>query len=253
MNISATDLRLSEEQLAAFHRDGFLHLPALTTPEEVASLRTVYDQLFARGSAAFADGDHLELGKVDESGQETLPQILNPEKYAPELVDIQARVNALAVARQLLGDEAMPAGDHAISKPPAHGAPTPWHQDEAYWSPAYDHTAISVWMPLQEATMQNGCMQFVPGSHRSGVVPHELVDPDAHALQVADPITDDVERVAVPLPAGGCTIHHCRTLHYAGANTSDGTRRAYIMGFLIPATPRDRPHHYPWQRPEWGN
>lgn len=251
MTTEQTAVRLDADQIAAFHRDGFLRLDALTTAAEVAALRTVYDQLFARGSAAFEAGDHLELGKLDDDGQETLPQILNPQKYAPELVQIQARANALAVARQLLGEEAAPAGDHAISKPPGYGAPTPWHQDEAYWDPAFDHTALSIWMPLQEATVQNGCMQFVPGSHRGGVVPHALVDPEAHALQLADPLADDVERVAVPLPPGGCTIHHCRTLHYAGPNTSPGPRRAYIMGFAAPPTRLETPHTYPWQRAEW--
>lgn len=113
MVVSESTVRLTDEQVAIFHRNGFLQLDALTTPAEVAFLRGIYDQLFARGSAAFTDGDHLELGKLDDEGQETLPQILDPDKYAPELADTQARRNALAIARQLLGADVIAAGDQA--------------------------------------------------------------------------------------------------------------------------------------------
>jgi ectoine hydroxylase-related dioxygenase (phytanoyl-CoA dioxygenase family) len=240
-------IHLSQEQVDAFHRDGFVAVESLTTPAEVAILREVYDRLFARNDFA---GDRLELAALDDEGRETLPQIMNPEKYAPELDDTLARANALAIARRLLGPDAERGGDHAIMKPPGHGAPTPWHQDEAYWHPGFDHTGISVWMPLQPAVPESGCMQFVPGSHRKAVVPHHLIDPDAHALEADDPVAEEAA-VAVPLPAGGCTIHHCRTLHYAGANLSTEPRRAYIMGFSVPARPLDEPRDYYWQRPEW--
>jgi ectoine hydroxylase-related dioxygenase (phytanoyl-CoA dioxygenase family) len=242
-------VQLTPEQVEVFHRDGFLAVERLTTPEEVEKLREVYDRLFDRRAGLDA-GDSLELAKVDDEGRETLPQIMNPEKYAPELVDTQARANALAIARQLLGPEAERAGDHAIMKPPGHGAPTPWHQDEAYWHPGFEHGGISVWMPLQPAVRANGCMEFVPGSHLRPVVPHHLSDPEAHALE-ADEQVPEGEGVACELPAGGCTIHHCRTLHYAGPNRSDQPRRAYIMGFSVPPRRLEAPRDYYWQRPEW--
>jgi ectoine hydroxylase-related dioxygenase (phytanoyl-CoA dioxygenase family) len=244
-------VRLSEDQIAAFHRDGYLALDALTSPEEVESLRGVYDDLFGRRRDGFDDGDHLDLTTVDGEGRETLPQILNPAKYAPRLAETQARANAMAIARQLLGEEVRDAGDHAILKPPRHGAPTPWHQDEAYWNPAFAHAAVSFWMPLQEATRDNGCMQFIPGSHALDVVEHRLADADAHALETTDGAVDEDRAVACPIPAGGCTIHHCRTLHYAGPNHSDTPRRAYIMGFAAPAEKLPAPRDYHWQRPEW--
>lgn len=242
-------IELSAAQIQGFHRDGFLALDALTKPEETATLREVYDELFASRRSDLGR-DHLDLGAVDEDGRETLTQILNPAKHAPTLGDTQARINALSIARQLLGAETSAGGDHAIMKPPGHGAPTPWHQDEAYWDPRYRHSGISIWMPLQEATLDNGCMQFLPGSHALDVVPHRLVDADAHALEVAEPVDED-RAVACPIPAGGCTIHHCRTLHYAGPNRSDGPRRAYIMGFSVPAIPLETPNDYYWQRSEW--
>lgn len=236
-------LELTNEQVEQFRRDGFIALDAITDAEEVERLREIYDRLFARESG-FEEGDRIEL-----AGGATLPQIVNPEKYEPELLQTKAMQNAHAIARRLLGPDAVSAGSHAIMKPPQHGAATPWHQDEAYWHPAYDHHALSVWMPLQPATLENGCMQFVPGSHSLPIVPHRLINEDAHGLVVEEEPGEAA--VPCPIPAGGATVHSGRTLHYAGPNGSDAPRRALIMAFRLDPTPVDPPHDYHWQRPEW--
>ena len=95
-----------------------------------------------------------------------LPQVLDAERYAPELGETDAFRNASDLARRLLGPDTVPTGMHAIRKSGRTGAETPWHQDEAYWDPARDHFALSVWIPLQQVTEDNGCMQFQPGSNR---------------------------------------------------------------------------------------
>ncbi|MEQ4207904.1 phytanoyl-CoA dioxygenase family protein [Actinopolymorpha sp. B9G3] len=240
---------LTPDEVAAFHRDGFLVVTALTSAEEIIRLQAIYDQLFA-ARKDFAAGDRLELAGIDDDGHETLPQVLSPEKYAPELQHIQARERALAIARQLLGPDTERMGDHAILKPGRHGAATPWHQDEAYWDPALEYDALSFWMPLQEATVENGCMQFVPGSHRDDVLPHRHIsdDPSVEALEYDGDIAD-LPVTACPLAFGGATVHGSRTLHYTGPNRSDSPRRAYIMGFGRPARRRAEPRDFYWQRP----
>lgn len=242
---------LTADEVSRYHRDGFLAIAALTTGEEVVALRRVYDGLFEPG-AIVADGDRVELAGADAGGSGTLPQILSPERYAPELLETVAFGRATALARQLLGPDAEPMGMHAIRKPPHSGAETPWHQDEAYWDPAYDHPALSVWLPLQPATMDNGCMQFAPGSHRGEVVPHDLVNAaEADGLRVRDPREAMRAAVACPIPAGGATVHAARTLHHAGANATDQPRRALIMGFRTAPIPLDRPRDFPWQKASW--
>jgi ectoine hydroxylase-related dioxygenase (phytanoyl-CoA dioxygenase family) len=103
-------------------------------------------------------------------------------------------------------------------------------------------------MPLQDATVESGCMQFVPRSHRRGVQPHHPInnDPRIHGLE-ADKI-DPEQVVACPIPAGGVTIHHCRTLHYAGPNSTDEPRRAYIQVFGLPTQNRAESRDFYWQR-----
>jgi ectoine hydroxylase-related dioxygenase (phytanoyl-CoA dioxygenase family) len=237
---------LTQEQIDFYHREGYLALDAITTPEEVEWLRGIYDRLFA-SRAGREVGDQFDLGGTDEEGKEAvLPQILGPSKYAPELKEGLFRTNAFAVAKQLLGPEAEPMGEHAILKPARTGAETPWHQDEAYWNPELDYTSFSLWIPLQEATLENGCMQFVPGSHMQQVVTHHTInhDPRIHGLEVDE--IDTSRAVACPIPAGGATIHHNRILHYAGPNNSDIPRRALILMFGVKPTKRDEGRDFYW-------
>src|SRR5438067_13809393 len=171
-------IKLSQAQIDFYDREGYLVLGAITTPEEVQWMRGIYDRLFD-ARAGREVGDQFDLGGRDEDGkQAVLPQILTPTKYAPELKDGLFRVNGLAIAKQLLGPEAQPQGDHAIFKPARYGAATPWHQDEAYWGEQMDYTSFSLWVPLQDASIENGCMWFIPGSHRGEVHPHHTINND---------------------------------------------------------------------------
>lgn len=243
-------LSLTEEQIAFFQREGYLSLPTITTPEEVERVREIYDHLFEI-RAGREEGDQFDLAGVDEEGkQATLPQILNPSKYAPELAEALYRANALAISRQLLGPESEFMGEHAIFKPARYGAETPWHQDEAYWNPDLEYEALSVWLPLQEATLENGCMQFLPGSHLQEVLAHHNIgyDPRVHGLEM-DQI-DSSQAVACPIPAGGATLHHCRIAHYAGPNRSAIPRRAYILLFRRPVAKRTEARDFGWRQDE---
>lgn len=241
-------IKLTNEQIAFYHREGYLAIDAITTLEEVAWLREIYDRLFVQ-RAGRAEGNQFDLAGTDEEGAEaSLPQILRPDKYAPELARSLCRVNALAMTQQLLGAATEYHGEHAIFKPALHGAETPWHQDEAYWDPDLEYNEISVWIPLQEATPANGCMYFVPRSHLMDVMPHHPInhDPRIHGLEI-DQI-DTSKAVACPLPPGGATFHGPRTLHYTPPNRSAIPRRAYILGFGTPATKRATSRDFYWNR-----
>lgn len=239
---------LAPDDVAFFQENGYLAIDALVSPDEVATLRTVYDRLFEARAGREA-GDQFDLAGDDaDPGAARLPQILSPSKYAPELAAAAFRERALAYAKQLLGREAVPQGEHAILKPAYHGAPTPWHQDESYWGEDLDYHALSVWVPLQDATVENGCMQFIPKSHRFEVLPHHPIghDPRVHGLEVD--VIDDTAAVACPIPAGGATFHASRTLHYAGPNHTPAPRRAYILLFGVPPVKRATPRDFYWNK-----
>jgi hypothetical protein len=241
-------MKLTEDQIRRFHLDGFLRIAEpVSSPEELSWLRDVYDKLFS-SRAGRESGDQFDLAGADEEGKTAaLPQILNPAKYAPELNEGQYLKVVDAIVKQLLGPDVSVSVGHAIFKPAGAGAPTPWHQDEAYWDPSLTYESISLWMPLQEATVENGCLWFMPGSHRWPVVPHQSIGGDIriHGLEMVD-TTILKDAVACPLPPGGVTIHLDRCAHYAGPNVSDVPRRALIMTGGLPARPFPMQRSFPW-------
>ena len=239
---------LTADQIRFFHLNGFLRIEApVATPEEISWMREAYDRMFEQREG-WNSGDQFDLGGTDEKGKpEALPQILNPAKYAPELNDGKFLVVVNQIVKQLHGDEAEVGIAHAIFKPSGHGAATPWHQDEAYWDPAFQYKTVSVWMPLQDATVENGCLWFVPGSHEWAVLPHQSIGGDVrvHGLEMVN--TEPCNSaIACPLPPGGITIHRNRTAHYAGPNTSDIPRRALIMMGGLPQTQNPAKRVFTW-------
>jgi ectoine hydroxylase-related dioxygenase (phytanoyl-CoA dioxygenase family) len=241
-------LQLSAEQIARFRCDGFLVLPQIAQPGEVAQLREIFDRLF-RSGAGWEKGAQYDLAGTDREDRPAgLPQLLNPVQFAPELASTQFRANALAVAITLLGEGTEPWFEHAILKPARYGAATPWHQDEAHRDdPGTDYEQLSIWMPLQEATPENGCMRYIAGSHLGPVLEHRSPnnDPRITALECAGSF-DAESATLCPLPPGGAALHHCRTLHAAGPNQSDTARYAYILTFRGPVRPNPAFTGYAW-------
>lgn len=238
---------LSPDQIALFREQGYLAVDSISSPAEVTLLREIFQRLFKDG-AGWKKGAQYDLAGTDDGRPAKLPQLLNPVEFAPELRETEFRANALAIARQLLGPEAEPWFEHAILKPPHYGAETPWHQDEAHRDdPGTDYEQISIWMPLQEATQANGCMRYIAGSHRGPILEHRSPnnDPRITALECVGGF-DSTKAAYCPLPPGGAAVHHCRTLHGAGANQSDLPRCAYILAFRGPARPNPEFHGYPW-------
>jgi ectoine hydroxylase-related dioxygenase (phytanoyl-CoA dioxygenase family) len=241
-------LTLDAARIDEFRERGFTHVERITSDEELAWLGEVYDHLFGQRVQA-VPGGYFDLARPYESdGEDRLPQILMPEAAVPALRQTAFWRNGRALAATLLDADAtrLLGWGHMIRKAARVGAALPWHQDEAYWDPAFDYAALGSWMPLDPATVESGCLCFLPGSHRGAVRAHRHVgdDPAIHAL-----VTDDVDpapAVAVPLPPGGASFHHCRTLHSSGPNTSARVRRAWANEWQLPPTRRSTAVARPW-------
>ena len=249
-SLTEATVEFTADQIERFRADGYLSIPSITTADDVAQLREIYDRLFDRKVGRELGLQFDLAGTDDDESEAVLPQILEPQRFAPELNDSLLLVNATAIASQLFGPEATCSFFHAINKPARIGAETPWHQDASYWPPHLDFRSASIWVPLQEATLENGCMQFVPGSHLSEeVLPHRSLNDDdrIHANELRPEMMDHVRgAVACPLPPGGATFHGGFTLHYTGPNRSDAPRRAIILSASAPPTRRATPRSLPW-------
>ena len=231
-------MQLTPAEVEFFRANGYLAIPRLASEDDLASLRAQYDRILA-DPRAFA---------VTFEGGGTLHQVMSPDVLHPELRETACFRTGRRLACQLLGiaeGELDGFFTHMIYKPAGAGRDTPWHQDEAYWdNAAFLAHSLSVWVPLDPVTVESGCMQFVPRSHERDVLPHRYqagVQP-----LVLDGEVDLASAVACPLPAGGATFHHCRTLHYTGPNTSGVERRAWSIAFHAKPARRATPAARPW-------
>ncbi len=114
--------------------------------------------------------------------------------------------------------------------------PTPWHQDQATVRPDADGTEmLTVWIAVTPATVENGCLQVVPGSHRRGLLPH-----CNDGLLAVTPETQLGDGVPVPLPRGGAILMHRRTCHSAAANRSAASRWSFDLRYNPAGQPTGR-------------
>lgn len=242
-------VQLSAAQLEALQRDGFLRVDDLSSPEELESLRLMYDRLFAEGRGWEA-GDLFDMvGDDGDQRQLALPQMLWPSRYEPCLRQTRLAANAEFLAHQILGPKIENFLEHAVLKPPRHLTETPWHQDQAFNRKGSGFVeSISIWMPLQDVNQERGCMRYIAGSNRGPLYPHRRPrnDPRVNGLELVSP-PDFSKCVTVPLPAGSAVIHSSRTIHGAGGNSTEQPRRAYVLGYAV----RGRRHQmftrdYPW-------
>ena len=182
----------------------------------------------------------------EQNGDFKLPQMLHLTKYAPELLRTSFWANADALARELLGPTAHFSFDHGINKPVRPDSQTPWHQDQAFHRVGSRIENITIWLPLQEVTPDNGCLKFIPGSHLTGMVKHRNYQNDARIEGLEALGVNDDDAVHAPLPKGGVSIHHSRTLHAAGPNLSRGPRKVYSLVFAVEMDEVVVPVEYDW-------
>ena len=228
---------LTPAQCEHFREHGFTSIERITADEELAWLGELYDKMFAERISFVPDAFVDVVRPNGTSATDSQKQILLPELKFPELRKTAFWRNGRRLASILLGLELneVRGWGHMIRKPPRdadHGA-LPWHQDEAYWDRSFKYHATSCWMPLDPATIESGCMSFIPGSHRSGVREHRPTGGDFAPRVVSVEDVDPTLAVAAPVPAGGAVFHHCRTLHSSGPNRSARVRRAYSNEFQL--------------------
>ncbi|CAF3810231.1 unnamed protein product [Rotaria sordida] len=253
--IKESTIKLTQEQIDFFKTNGFLSIDNFIDDNEVSNIRNQYDQWFA-AKLGREHGNFFDLLSEDTDDKEAVaPQLLWPSIYGKQmtgfdLYSTQMYANAYAISKALLGEDTIFKGDHAILKPPtSNSLPTPWHQDEAYWNPTLIYESLGVWVALQPVSIENGCMQFIPGSHRMyDVLPHHTQNnnPRIHGLEVANPNELTKNITSCPLPSGGATFHHCRTLHHTGPNCSNEPRRAYTLQFECNTKIREQPRLNTW-------
>lgn len=234
---------VAEGERRRFAEDGYVHLPGVLIEDEVAALDPVYDA-FMRGEIDVVGRDLYDMVTGEFGTDPSAYAIFNvmlPRKYYPQWQgNVFERVGR-SIAEQLCGEGMTLDFDQLLAKQPGReDAVFAWHQDQAYWINTDDRRTATCWLALDDSTIDNGCMQFLPGSHREPVRPHRPAGTsreEQHTL-VTDLRPDDVLR-PVPIRRGDITVHNEGVLHgSAGNRTSDSRRRAYINAYRSVETVR---------------
>lgn len=209
----------SDQEIAAYRRDGFLTVPDFLSADELASWRDIV-------AAAMAD-DHAQPGT---SRTDVFTQRMQLRRTSPDLKRLVEDPRLGRLATLLEGVDAVRIYlDQALVKEP-YGSPTQYHLDLPWW-PFDSPSSCTIWVALDDSTLENGCLYFVPGSHRLGLTSAGDLGPDLGALFTAHPEAATAP-TPCPLPAGGCSIHNARTVHGAGANMTPGRRRAMTIAYM---------------------
>jgi len=227
-----TEARLTDHDVTFYRDNGFVipkdyHLPA----QELKRLRDAYDRLIARNANTPGFDPNFFV-----SPHWSVPGSMGI-KGDPEWLEFAKNPDIIAMLGQLVGPDLILWGLTIFGKPALTGKATPMHQDGDYY-PIEPLETVSVWIALDDATPENGCMRYIPGSHRERrIFPHHWDEsPDLTLTQVIDDeFAPDDKAVDVVLQAGQVAIHDVYMVHGSRANTSPN-RRAGLVLRVMPAT-----------------
>ncbi len=227
-------MRLSADQVDFFITNGYLSVGPLLESLELEMLQSEYDAEFRM---AIENRTCRNLSADGGSEGKTAPrQLYQITQLCERNIHFRRLLyndKLLDIIQSLIGPNILLFEDQALWKPAFTGGRVFWHQDNAYWrcTPA---NLVSCWLTLDNAVRENGAMQIIPGSH---LQPLQHTSATEQGVLLKSQVSDDDPRaIVVELPAGGCMLHHCRTLHSTAPNSTRHQRRAYAMHFMTPGT-----------------
>ncbi|HKI73549.1 MAG TPA: phytanoyl-CoA dioxygenase family protein [Pseudomonadales bacterium] len=168
----------------------------------------------------------------------------SPTRLWPELGQARFRQWAIEFAGTLMSEPLEFWYDQFLAKPPHNDAPTYWHQDEGYWGRNLDNRGITCWMPFHDVDVSNGCMHFIDGGHKDGVIEHKRPEHIQSDLLFCEP--DESRAVACPISLGSVTFHHGKTPHMTPSNSTDQWRQILTQHLRVIGTGSEG-DHYPWK------
>ena len=121
--------------------------------------------------------------------------------------------------------------DQLFCKPAHQGGVVAWHQDYSYWTRTEPIAHLSCWIGLDDSTLENGCVHYVPGSHRWNLLPITGLANDMEAIQrvLSEEQKAQFKPVAIELKKGECSFHHPLMVHGSYENRSDRPRRGAVV------------------------
>jgi ectoine hydroxylase-related dioxygenase (phytanoyl-CoA dioxygenase family) len=222
--------RLTNEQVEFYRENGYVAGVRMLREEQLQALR---EELAVLVDPAHPGHELFYEFNANESAdpQKMLFHALGAWRIKPGLHDLLWHPAFVVPASQLLGGAVRFWHDQIFYKPAHHGGIVIWHQDYSYWTRTAPMAHVSCWIGLDDSTRDNGCVHYVPGSHRWPLLPRASFASDMNA--VLDSLTpaqrEAFKPVPVELKAGECSFHHPLMVHGSYANSTERPRRAVVL------------------------
>jgi len=213
---------LSAAQIARWNEDGYLGPLDLYDPEAIAEVRSYFDELLETTLSEGRDSYSISSAHL---------------KHA-RVWDMLNHPRLVSCIRDLLGEDVIGWGAHFFCKMPMDGKQVDWHQDCSYW-PLTPSQAVTVWLAIDDADQENGCMEVYTGSHQHGLIDFEPSSPDAENVlnqSVQNPEQYGSHRLT-PLAAGQISLHSDLLVHGSSPNNSHRRRCGLTLRYC-PASVR---------------
>jgi phytanoyl-CoA hydroxylase len=226
---------LSEKQIKQYQDDGFLVIEDFLSPEELQYWRTALDEAVKNRNGNKLPDRKEVYGKGDDADKSyydnVFDQLINLWQDNKKMKGIMLDERLGKMAARLSGADGIRIWhDQALIKKP-WANPTSWHLDTPYWSFS-DRRALSIWVALDDATYENGCLFFIPGSYQKTTFDNPGIGKNMGAIFSMYPQFKTSRSVAAPMKAGSCSFHNGLTIHGAHPNMTPGFRRAMTCAYM---------------------
>ena len=226
----------SQEQQRKFWEDGFVPVPDLLSQVEVERLNARTDAILT-GSVEFPkefihlepEQAHSPVAVIDRAL--VVRKISNLATRDSVFFGLLSHPHVVQTVTALLGPDVKLLNDQMLCKPARYGSAKPYHQDSPYW-PIAPMELLTMWIALDHATLENGCLRYLRGSHKNGPLEHDEKLGHHRLPQGWQDLPNSPEEVAVPIPAGSAICHHSLVLHQTLPNTSWNRRRGLSVVFM---------------------
>jgi hypothetical protein len=223
-------LMLEPGQVATFHEQGYLSGVRVLNGSQVEALREELARLMDPHHPAHDLFYEFHSNESSNAGS-VLFHALGAWRIEPGFHDLLWNPAFLMPASQLLGGAVRFWHDQLFSKPAGHGGVVAWHQDYSYWTRTEPMEHLTCWIGLDDSTTGNGCLYYVPGSHRWNLLPITGLAGDMNEITTVLTAGQRAgfKPVAIELKRGECAFHHPLMVHGSFENRSAGARRAAVI------------------------